>query len=272
MTGHELSNDPVLQASIILPSVCTPFSWAGSSFRFWLLISGVVPLVAIFITSVCATTMHCARMGWNLKNVYVGVLDALPFALFLSYCLVPSVSKTIFQSWSCIAYEFDVSDVNSISYYSYLRNDLYVRCSEYGFSNPEHDAIEADAVVLMAIWPIGMVVLYAVTLLPCRSSLNARELTPLNRSTRFLHGDYRLDWFAWELLDLNRRAVLVGWVIFIFDTDRAFLRLVTALLVSIASLTLLLSTYPYAYASHGMQLVHMALRSTLRGSIVSAVL
>ena len=174
------------------------------------------------------------------------MLHALPFALFLSYCLVPNMSKTIFQSWSCIAFEFDGSNVNSISYNSYLRNDRSIRCSEYGFSNPEHDAIKAAAIVLMAVWPIGMVTLYAGTLLACRSSLHARELTPLNRATRFLHKDYKLDWFAWELLDLNRRAVLVGWVIFIFDTDRSFLRLVTALLVSITSLTLLLSTYPYA--------------------------
>jgi len=89
-----------------------------------------------------------------------------------------------------------------------------------------------------------MVAMYAVALLPCRSSLNAHHITPLNRATKFLHHDYKVDWFAWELLDLNRRTILVGWVIKIFNTDQSFLRLVTALLFSIAALVLLLSLYP----------------------------
>ena len=84
----------------------------------------------------------------------------------------------------------------------------------------------------------------AVALLPCRRSLDAHVITPLNRATRFLHRDYRVDLFFWELLELVRRTVLLGWVIFIFDTDRAFLRLVTALLLSVAALALLLSLNP----------------------------
>ena len=55
-----------------------------------------------------------------------------------------------------------------------------------------------------------------------------------------------MEWFAWELLELNRRTFLIGWVILIFDTKEEFLRLVAALLVSIASLTLLLIMCPYA--------------------------
>ena len=172
------------------------------------------------------------------------MLKALPFALFLLYCLVPSVSKDIFQSWSCKAYEFDGTDVNSVSYQSYLRKDLSVRCSEGGFRDPEHDAILSSASVLLAIWPIGMVIMCALVLLPCRHSLDAHVITPFILATKFLHRDYKVDWFAWELLDINRRTVLVGWVIFIFDTDRAFLRLMTALLLSIAALELLLSSYP----------------------------
>ena len=138
-----------------------------------------------------------ARLGWSGKNVHEGLLKALPFALFLSYCLVPTVSKTIFQSWSCIAYEFDGSNVNRALFQSYLRKDLYVRCSGGGFSDPEHDAIKSTASILVAIWPIGIVVMCAVVLLLCRRSLNAHFVTALNRSARFLHRDYRVEWFAW---------------------------------------------------------------------------
>ena len=210
------------------------------------MIKSVGPLAAIFLATAGATCVNCTRLGWRAKSIYMGVLKALPFSLFLAYCMLPTVSETIFQSWSCIAYEFDARDTNNILYQSYLRNDLSVRCSEFGFSDPEHNAIRTAALILMAIWPVGMVALCTVTLLLCRRSLAAHVITPLNRATRFLHQDYKVEWFAWELLELNRRAILVGWVIFVFGTDQAFLRLVTALLLSVASLALLLSTYPYA--------------------------
>ena len=93
-------------------------------------------------------------------------LESLPVVLVISYLLVPSVSTTIFQSWSCIAYEFDRRDVNHILYFSYLRDDLYVQCSEYGFSNPEHNAIKAVAILLIFIWPVGMAVSYTHLTLP----------------------------------------------------------------------------------------------------------
>ena len=198
----------------------------------------------MLVATMGAIAVNLAQLGWGWQRLHMGVLRALPLALFLSFCLVPNVSKTIFQSWSCIAYEFDGSDLNGISSQSYLINDLSVRCSEKGFKNPEHDQIKTIAYILMAIWPVGMVVLYAATLLPCGSSLKARELTPLNRATRFLHREYKLEWFAWELLELNRRTFLVGWVIFVFDTDHVFLRLLAALLLSISSFALLLSTHP----------------------------
>ena len=221
-------------------------TWLGSSFRSWLLIKGVVPLLAIFVAMLGAISMHCRQLGWSAKDLYIGALRSLPFALFLSYCLVPSVSKSIFQSWSCIAFEVDGRDVQRISYQTFLRSDLSVRCSEYGFSNTEHNTIKAIASVLLAIWPVGMVVMCAAALLPCRTSLRAHKLTPLNRATKFLHQDYRTSWFAWELLDINRRTFLVGWVIFVFDTYNVFLRLVAASLLSTTATIVLLSIYPWA--------------------------
>eukprot|EP00966_Prymnesium_polylepis_P137904 3186902-Prymnesium_polylepis.2 len=82
-------------------------------------------------------------------------------------------------------------------------------------------------------------------LLPCRRDLHAHVQTPLTQATRFLHKDYKIDYFYWELFELSRRNVLVGWVLLI-PTEDTFLRLVIALLLSIASLTLLLSVNPYA--------------------------
>ena len=94
---------------------------------------------------------------------------------------------------------------------------------------------------------MGTVVLYAVALLPCRTNLLNHVQTPLTRATRFLHKDYKVEYFFWELLELNRRNALVGWVLLI-PTEKTFLRLVFGLLSSIMMLTLLLSVGPYARA------------------------
>ena len=102
----------------------------------------------------------------------------------------------------------------------------------------------------VAVWPVGTVVLYAAALLPCRTNLRKRIQTPLTRATRFLHKDYKVECFFWELLELNRRNCLVGWVL-LFPTEKTFLRLVFGLLSSIVMLTLLLSVGPYARAEGG---------------------
>ena len=81
-------------------------------------------------------------------------------------------------------------------------------------------------------------------LLPCRRDLHAHVQTPLTQATRFLYKDYKIDYFYWELFELSRRNVLVGWVLLV-PTEYTFLRLVIALLLSIASLALLLSVNPY---------------------------
>ena len=112
----------------------------------------------------------------------------------------------------------------------------------------------------VAVWPVGTVVLYAVALLPCRKNLLNHVQTPLTRATRFLHKDYQVEYFFWELLELNRRNALVGWVLLI-PTEKTFLRLVFGLLSSIMMLTLLLSMGPYARAAGSLRLVAFALLS-----------
>ena len=67
-----------------------------------------------------------------------------------------------------------------------------------------------------------------------------------------LHGRMHASWaqvsyFYWELVELTRRNILVGWVLLI-STEHTFLRLVVALLFSIACLTMLLIAQPYARA------------------------
>ena len=182
-------------SSLVLPSGCTPFTTVGSSFRAWLLVKGLTPLLVICMAMVGATGIKCFQLGWTAKTARSGMLQAVPLVLFLSFCLVPSVSATIFESWLCVEYQDDGSalyredgsHLSSISRRSFLRSDLRVQCSEHGVSNAEHDTITAIASAFVAVWPVGFVVMYTLALLPCRSSLRDHVQTPLVRATRFLH-------------------------------------------------------------------------------------
>ena len=229
--------------SLIIPGDCVPFG-TGSSFRAWLLVKGISPLVVILVAVIGTTAVESARLGWSRKHIYKGVLRALPLALFISFCFVPSVSMSIFQSWLCVEYQFDGRDEDSVTSHSFLRSDLSIRCSSDGVSDPEYDTITSIAFALIWVWPVGMVLLYVAALLPCRRSIRAHIQTPLTHATTFLTRDFNPEYFWWELIELLRRTVLIGWVLF-FPAEKTFLRLVAGLLVSITSLTLLLSVHPY---------------------------
>ena len=145
-------------AALLLPLDCVPIYSAGSSFKSWLLIKALGPLLVVFLIALASTTAHCARNGWTLSNLYAGSLSAVPLTLVTSFAFVPGVSISIFQSWLCVSYEFDGRDVDSISAHSYLRHDLRVRCSEGASSSPEHETIKEIALVFVFIWPVGVAV------------------------------------------------------------------------------------------------------------------
>ena len=234
-------------SSLSLPPECIRFTSTGSSFRSWLLLKALTPLLGIALAMIGSTVVECARRGWSQRNLVAGGLASIPVALVTSFILVPSVSNSIFQSWLCVDYLFDGRDQTSVTRQAYLSGDLQVRCSGGGNRNVEHSTITTIAAAFVAIWPVGMVVLYLLVLLPCRTSLRARSHTPLVRATSFLHQDYHVDFFFWELIELNRRTALIGWVLLI-PTEQTFLRLVVALLLSISSLALLLAVRPYRRA------------------------
>jgi hypothetical protein len=194
--------------SIFIPAECTPFT-TGSSFRAWLLMKAIAPLLFIMVVTLGTAARKAARLGWSRKNMGIGALQAMPLALLLSFCACPSVSMSIFQSWLCVEYQYDGRRVDAPAIeYKYLSQDLRVRCSDDRFTEPEHDTITSLACALMFVWPVGMVGLYAAAVLPCAKSLNAHVQTPLTQATRFIHRDCTL--VAVELQPcLNRTLCLL---------------------------------------------------------------
>lgn len=111
-----------------------------------------------------------------------GTSNLISISLVVAFCFTPSVSMHIFNAWDCIQFSFD-----ELSEQSFLEKDLAVRCD----GSEEHKRVLAIGWALAAVWPIGMVVLYAVLLQRCYQPLLRSEPSLLVHATAFLHRDYK---------------------------------------------------------------------------------
>jgi len=233
-------------ASITIPKGCL----FPGGFRQSLIFQAVAPLIVIggfvflgLVTAVVQGCLHgCKRQeddrddeGILRRILRRGVILAMPPCILTTFIFVPSVSASIFAAWSCEAY--DLSETEQVYY---LRDDYAVIC----YDSEEHREIRRIAYGLMAVWPIGMVLLYILLLVPVAKPLTQRRSSALTKATAFLWRDYEVDYFWWEPLELLRRTALTGWVLLLPEKKR-FLRLVTGLLISLLSSFGLLLSKPF---------------------------
>jgi succinate dehydrogenase/fumarate reductase cytochrome b subunit len=200
----------------IIPSACL----VGNDMVSDLLLRGLAPLVVFFAVPVfgvaCSSAAHvlCRPTSTRtqdgsqtlrlLDTFVMGLLDWLPLSLIIAFCFTPAVSASVFRAWRCVRYAFDDFGEER----SFLAHDPAVRCD----GSPEHSEIIAVAWVLVAIWPLGMVLAYAALLVPCRFMLlDETASSPLVEATSFLHRDYKPAFYYWEVLALTQRTVLTGW-------------------------------------------------------------
>jgi len=174
--------------------------------------------------------------------VKMGLLNALPLALWITFVLAPSLSANIFRSWLCISFGFE----SGTDKY-FLKRDMYVEC----YTDGEHMRITSLAWIFVGMWPVGLVILYTLLLILCRNAILQHTPTKLSRATRFLHRDYKPSCFMWEPLELVRRTALTGWVILI-DESLDFIRLLVGFIASLAFTVILLSYQPYLRREDGL--------------------
>ena len=158
-------------------------------------------------------------------------LNTLPYVLFILFCVVTSVSDSIFSAWSCIEY-FEDTDPNHPVSRSFLKADLAIECG-----TEEHQRVVNVAWIFVGIWPIGMPLLFFMLMQLCRSSIIQSRRTPFVKATSFLHTEYTINCFWWESFYLLERVTLVGFVMFV-DSDVK--RLITGLFITVIYMVLLL--------------------------------
>ena len=71
-----------------------------------------------------------------------------------------------------------------------------------------YDATRRTALVMVAVWPIGVPVLYGALLFMSRDAVRSGRPTALSRATTFLWADYKSYAFWWEPLEMCRKLTL----------------------------------------------------------------
>ena len=169
-------------------------------------------------------------------------VTAMYISLLVIFICLTSVSRAIFSTWVCE--QFEVSPGRTVSY---LVKDPSVECY-----SKEHYTTVVVALSMLLLWPVGMLALFGSVLFYNRKDLRAGE--PRNtcaKAASFLTSGYRNEFFYWETVELGRRLLVSGWVLLI-PTQEMFLRLISALLVSILFLVLTAVARPWSRAEDNM--------------------
>ena len=183
------------------------------------------------------------------------------------FLFAPSTNRAIFKAWDCVPFEYSAT-----TQHYFLRASLGIRCG-----SEEHQQVFAVAFLLMAIWPVGSIVVFAGLALRGRRRLLQHTPDSFVRAIRFLHADFKpqyceslrpvrtcyclsvppkhlLDQHSdiqlppatdfWASIELAQRSILTGWVLLV-HAEQSFLRLIVGLLTTQAMLVWTLISRPY---------------------------
>ena len=114
--------------------------------------------------------------------VRIGLRRTLPLMLILTFFVLPSQSTRILKTFLCDPFRFD--DIQGTSK-RYLQDDRKLSCD-----SPEYDRLQVQTYAILAVWPIGVPLLYSVLLAWSRKELLAGKRTHSTRAIGFLHVDY----------------------------------------------------------------------------------
>lgn len=130
----------------------------------------------------------------------------------LTFFVYSPVSSTIFRTFACDS----LDDGNT-----YLRADYTLLCD-----SAKHKAMQTYAAFMIAVYPVGIPLLYAVILYRNRELLRDGDrrvcgASPECESTADLWKPYKPSRFYYELIEYSRRVSLTGIIVFTFPNTAA---------------------------------------------------
>ena len=184
-------------------------SWTcigGLTTRLWF--SGLWPHVLIGTVVVVLLGIEAVRKG----SFQRALMRSLAVSVFVSFCVLPSVTRSLFLAFQCDVFGYDDSATPPESK-SYLSAALNVECYDYlqpSSTTADHVPILVTAWIFIVLWPVAMPLLYAVLLFRCRHAIRKHQPSALSRATRFLWGEYTDRYFWFEMYELCQKLVLTN--------------------------------------------------------------
>jgi hypothetical protein len=154
----------------------------------------------LFISSVPLLLIAAVAAGCWMRG---RIVDALPFALWLSFLVLFTVVSFALNVFGCE--DFDDGSAS-------LRIDYATQCRDAdGHLSAEYLRSATLATVVLAVYGLGVPVAYAVLLTSARMRVRGEgeEGTRLDKRLAFLTADYKPQFFYWELIQLLKKLLLI---------------------------------------------------------------
>lgn len=213
-----------------------------------LLVATLMPITLslCLIVSTKSTALYLRILTERVDRHCVSVI------LFLLFLVYPHVSQTILSTFWCE--EFRDADTGANLTTSALMSDYRLSCAHEGGQNRK--VFEAYAAIMVAVYPIGGVVLYCVLLHIYRDRVRAARSnsnSELIAKVAFLINPYKVEVFWFEAYELCRKLVQTSVVGFLASGQfreeiPQFVPLISLSLTIFFSLALAL-VRPYKFAS-----------------------
>ena len=196
---------------------------------------GYVPTLTFYMVAPAAVALLVLLVGWarircctRSATTPTALLEwAAPYLLQLLFLVYPQVTTIAFDAFSC--YPFTDSQ--------WLKADVSIQCF-----TPQHNFAKALAWVAITIYPLGLLMLNATLLFLAREAITTQRPTKLSRCIGFLHNEYELYFFWWEIIEMLRRFVLVGMMVL---AQGSMMQLILGILTSAAFMLFQVQASPY---------------------------
>jgi hypothetical protein len=208
-------------------------------------------LATFFLMSVIMLNQYVCRVFGPSQ------VSGLFFVLTFIY---PSVSTLTFRTFNC----------REIDGARFHREDYSIDCG-----SEEHLFAESFAYAAIVLVSLGLPVMYMVLLWPHRAMLwtgvKATESDVSARNIRFLYSDFTGEYFFWELVDVLRKLVVCGFVVFL--EKGSIFRPAVGMMVLLAYITLIIKLVPYKATvdNHLAMCANMAQFLSLAGGLLAMV-
>ena len=161
---------------------------------FWIATPFV--LIAIIVLGSLVYLLLACRCSCR-TIVYV----SLPLITRLLFFLYPILTNVAFLSFTC--YEFDGAN------FSRLVADVEIDCYQRE-DGSEYNAVVRAGWVAIGLHQFGIILAFLALLLFARRAIISDKPTKLSDAIAFLHREFKVEFFFWELVEMLRRLALVG--------------------------------------------------------------